>query len=181
MLKAWVETRAFLLYNKYERYDRYEKYDDKREGIMIAENIRLLRKRAGMSQEEAADIAGTSRQTFSKWEAGESTPDILACDKLAEAFGVTLDDLLHYEEEEERLPMPPKGKHMFGTVTVGARGQIVLPKRAREIFHIEAGDSIIVLGDEKQGIALLKAEEMVGFVQRALKKANEKANEEADK
>ena len=94
---------------------------------------------------------------------------------------MTLDDLLHYEEEEERLPMPPKGKHMFGTVTVGARGQIVLPKRAREIFHIEAGDSIIVLGDEKQGIALLKAEEMVGFVQRALKKANEKANEEADK
>ena len=140
---------------------------------MIAENIQLLRKRAGLTQEEVADIAGTSRQTFSKWETGESVPDVLACDKMANAFGVTLDDLLHYDEKANLLPFPPKGKHLFGTVTVGTRGQIVLPKKARENFHIEAGDSIVVLGDEPQGIALLKAEEMMEFIQKALKKGNE--------
>ena len=61
---------------------------------------------------------------------------------------------------------------MFGTVTVGARGQIVLPKKARDVFHIEAGDSIVVLGDIEQGIALIKAEDMMDFVNAAMKMAN---------
>jgi len=140
---------------------------------MIGENIQSLRKRAGLTQEEAADIAGTSRQTFSKWETGESVPDVVACDKLANAFGVTLDDLLHYNEKEKLLPLPPKGKYLFGTVTVGARGQIVLPKKAREVFHIEAGDSMMVLGDEAQGIALLKVDELMDFFQMAFQKSTE--------
>ena len=63
---------------------------------------------------------------------------------------------------------------MFGTVTVGARGQIVLPKKAREVFQIKAGDTIMVLGDEAQGIALDKADDMIDFVQQALKMANQK-------
>lgn len=142
---------------------------------MLAENIQRLRKRAKLSQEEMAEIAGTSRQTVSKWESGESIPDVIACDKLAEHFGVSLHDLLHYGEQQEVLPLPPKGKHLFGTVTVGARGQIVLPKRAREIFHIQAGDSIVVLGDEAQGIALIKADEMMGFIEKAMRGANEEA------
>ena len=67
-----------------------------------------------------------------------------------------------------------KREHMFGTVTVGARGQIVLPKKAREVFQIKAGDTIMVLGDEAQGIALVKADDMIDFVQQALKMANQK-------
>lgn len=63
---------------------------------------------------------------------------------------------------------------MFGTVTVGTRGQIVLPKKAREVFQIKAGDTIMVLGDEAQGIALVKADDMIDFVQQALKMANQK-------
>ena len=47
----------------------------------------------------------------------------------------------------------PKGKHIFGTVKVGERGQIVIPKEAREIFDINPGDTLLVLGDEEQGIA----------------------------
>mgnify|MGYP004634971333 FL=1 len=83
-----------------------------------------------------------------------------------------MEDLLHYEERNKELPLPPKGKYMFGTVTVGARGQIVLPKKARDVFHIEAGDSIVVLGDIEQGIALIKAEDMMDFVNAAMKMAN---------
>ena len=47
----------------------------------------------------------------------------------------------------------PKGKHAW-TVKVGEKGQIVIPKEAREIFSINPGDTLILLGDEKQGIAI---------------------------
>ncbi len=43
------------------------------------------------------------------------------------------------------------GKYIFGTVKVGERGQIVIPKEARKRFNINSGDNLIVLGDEKRG------------------------------
>ena len=47
----------------------------------------------------------------------------------------------------------PEGKYAW-SVTVGAKGQIVIPKEARDLFHIEPGDTLLLLGDEKQGIAI---------------------------
>ena len=47
----------------------------------------------------------------------------------------------------------PKGRYGW-TVTVGEKGQIVIPKQARELFGIKPGDSLIVLADEKRGIAI---------------------------
>ena len=47
----------------------------------------------------------------------------------------------------------PKGKYAW-TVTVGEKGQIVIPKQAREVFGISPGDTIVLLGDEKRGIAI---------------------------
>lgn len=47
----------------------------------------------------------------------------------------------------------PKGKYAW-TVKVGEKGQIVIPKEAREIFGINPGDTLILLGDEEQGIAI---------------------------
>lgn len=47
----------------------------------------------------------------------------------------------------------PKGKYAW-TATVGEKGQIVIPKQAREIFGIAPGDTLILLGDEKRGIAI---------------------------
>ena len=49
------------------------------------------------------------------------------------------------------------GKYIFGVVKVGDRGQIVIPKEAREVYDIKAGDSLLVLGDSK-GMAVLKTE-----------------------
>ena len=51
------------------------------------------------------------------------------------------------------MPIPPRGKHLFGTVKVGDRGQVVLPKKARDLFHIKPGDLLVVLGDENPGSA----------------------------
>ena len=50
-----------------------------------------------------------------------------------------------------------KGKYIFGVVKVGERGQIVIPKEAREVYGIKSGDSLLVLGDSK-GMAVLKTE-----------------------
>ena len=47
----------------------------------------------------------------------------------------------------------PKGKYAW-TATVGEKGQIVIPKQAREIFDIKPGDTLLLLGDEKRGIAI---------------------------
>jgi AbrB family looped-hinge helix DNA binding protein len=50
-----------------------------------------------------------------------------------------------------------KGKFLYGTVTVGERGQIVLPIEARKHFNIKPGDKLLVAGDLKKGLAIMKA------------------------
>ncbi|MEA4911541.1 MAG: AbrB/MazE/SpoVT family DNA-binding domain-containing protein [Oscillospiraceae bacterium] len=52
----------------------------------------------------------------------------------------------------------PEGKYMFGVARVGDKGQIVIPKKARDVFSIQPGDSLMVLGDEATGLALLPLE-----------------------
>ena len=134
---------------------------------MIAQNIIFLRKSRQWTQEELAELVGVSRQAVAKWETGETLPDLRSCCAMAEAFGVTLDNLVHYDPAETGIPIPPKGKHLFGTVTVGERGQVSIPKRAREIFHIQPGDQLLVLGDEERGLALLHQREVLHLAQAA--------------
>ncbi len=47
-------------------------------------------------------------------------------------------------------------KYIFGTVRVGEKGQIVIPKQSREIFDIKHGDTLLLLGDREQGIGIVK-------------------------
>jgi len=47
----------------------------------------------------------------------------------------------------------PKGKYAW-TATVGEKGQIVIPKQARELFDIRPGDTLVILGDESRGLAI---------------------------
>lgn len=119
----------------------------------LAKNLSQLRRAAGLSQEKAAEAVGVTRQALAKWEAGETTPDVLYSDKLAELYGVSLDDLLHYEQKPGSVPPPPRGKYVFGVVQMGERGQIVIPKRARELFGLERGTTLVVLGDTNPGTA----------------------------
>lgn len=62
-----------------------------------------------------------------------------------------------------------KGQHIFGTVKVGEKGQIVIPKEARRIFGIRPGDTLLVLGDEAQGLAVVKADVMQELAVNILK------------
>ena len=136
----------------------------------LAKNLSSLRRASGLSQEKAAEAAGVTRQALAKWESGETTPDVLHCDRLAELYGVSLDDLLHYEQKPGSVPPPPRGKHVFGVVQMGERGQIVIPKRARELFNLGKGDTLVVLGDTNPGtagIALVPAQLLTGLLELA--------------
>ena len=124
----------------------------------ISQNLSTLRQYHAYSQEGVAEKIGVSRQAVSKWESGESLPDIVNLDALASLYDVSIDDLIHFDQQKEKTAIPPKGKHLFGTVKVGERGQIVLPKKARDLFQIKQGDLLVVLGDENPesaGIALV--------------------------
>ncbi len=124
---------------------------------MIGKNLQKLRKQRGLTQEALAEAVGVARQTIAKWETEESTPDLEMSGKLASVLGVMLDDLVNAPENELDNRPGMKGKHMFGVVTVGDKGQIVIPVRARRVFNINPGDQLMVLGDENSGIALVDA------------------------
>ena len=126
----------------------------------MKENLVMLRNLRGYSQEEIAEKIGISRQAYAKWERGTTVPDIVKCSALAEVYGVSIDSLLKTEKAEGIGMIPPaqNGKHIWGSVLVGDRGQIVIPKEARDKFQITGGTRLIVLGDENEGIALIPAE-----------------------
>lgn len=127
---------------------------------MLSENIIMLRNLNGYSQEEVAEKVGISRQAYAKWEKGETVPDVERCLKLAELYGTSMDSLVRFDGRvgHTALAPGPKGKHIFGTVKINDRGQVVIPKEARELFGINPGDSIVILGDEAEGIAMIKAD-----------------------
>ena len=62
-----------------------------------------------------------------------------------------------YKSQKSIIMEAENGKYIFGVVKVGERGQIVIPKEAREVYGIKAGDSLLVLGDSK-GMAIVKTE-----------------------
>ncbi|KKB35677.1 helix-turn-helix domain-containing protein [Bacillus thermotolerans] len=131
---------------------------------MIGMNIRILRKKHRMSQEALAERVNVSRQTVAKWENGEALPDIYKSKMLAGLFQVTLDQLSDKMSEEEIRQLGPKGKQFFGVVKVGAQGEIIIPKRARELYQVHTGDKLVVLGeDDTNGLALLKSESFLEF------------------
>ena len=125
---------------------------------MIGKNLQKLRKMMNLTQEALAEKVGVARQTIAKWETEESTPDLEMSGRLASVLEVSLDDLVNAPEDELDNRPGMKGKHMFGVVTVGDKGQIVIPVRARRVFNINPGDQLMVPGDENSGIALVNAE-----------------------
>jgi len=126
---------------------------------MLKDNLIILRKMHGYSQEEIAEKIGISRQAYAKWESGATIPDIEKSSCLAKVYGITIDSLIKTETADGIgiIPPAPKGKNIWGSVTIDERGQIVIPKAARDKFGLIGGQRLIVLSDE-EGIALVPAE-----------------------
>lgn len=136
---------------------------------MIGDNIKFYRKKNQLTQDDIAEACNVTRQTVSKWENGETIPDIEKCDRLASFYGIKLDALMHYDEKvgNTKMAPPPEGKFLWGTVKLGNRGQIVIPKEAREKYGLQEGSRLVVLGDE-EGIALIQAEKFESQLKSAL-------------
>ena len=84
---------------------------------MLKDNLIMLRKLNGYSQEQIAEKIGISRQAYAKWESGATVPDIERAALLAEVYGVTIDGLLRTEDGDGLgvLPPAPKGKNIWGS------------------------------------------------------------------
>lgn len=63
-------------------------------------------------------------------------------------------------------------KRVFGTAKVGDRGQIVIPKEARELFDIRPGDTLLILGDEETGLVISRPEVLSDLANKILKDVN---------
>lgn len=126
---------------------------------MLKDNLLMLRTLHGLSQEEIAEKIGISRQAYAKWEKGITIPDIEKCVLLANLFEISLDNLVktEYVDGVGNLPPAPKGKNIWGITTINDRGQIVIPKAARDSLALQNGTRLIVLSDE-EGIALIAVE-----------------------
>ena len=71
----------------------------------------------------------------------------------------------------------PKGKYIFGTVKVGKKGQIVIPKEARDLFAIEEGDTLLILGDVSNGIIVSKPEVVNDMATQIFKNMESSSND----
>lgn len=126
---------------------------------MLKDNLVMLRRIAGYSQEQVAESIEISRQAYAKWESGATVPDVEKAASLAELYGVTIDGLMRTESVPDVgiVPPAPQGKSIWGSVTLGERGQVVIPKAARDELGLRPGERLIVASDEV-GVALIPAE-----------------------
>lgn len=146
---------------------------------MLKENLVMLRGLHGYSQEEIAEKINISRQAYAKWETGATVPDIEKCRLLAAVYGVTLDSLAGSgaEEGSGASVLTPAGKSIWGSLIINDRGQIVIPKGARERFHLTSGTRLIVLSDD-DGIALVPAERFEETIRKIIALAAAENREE---
>ena len=141
---------------------------------MLRDNLIMLRNIHGYSQEEIAGRIGISRQAYAKWENGATVPDIEKCMRISKIYGVTIDSLVKTTTLDGKgmIPPPQKGRNIWGSVTINERGQLVIPKDVREKFGLTGGQRLIVLTDDKEGIALIPAELFENKMRQAMEYAS---------
>ena len=69
----------------------------------LGNNLYQARKKKGLSQEDAAEKLGVSRQTISKWETDETLPDIRQAKQLSMLYGLSLDELISFDVEMQEI------------------------------------------------------------------------------
>ncbi len=121
-------------------------------------NLKIFRKKFGYTQDQIAEKVGVSRQAVAKWEKGETLPDIDNIIALADIYGVTIDSLVR-NVAAYRGPTPEK-QYMFGVVRLNEKSEITLPEKCKKVFGLSVGDTLLMLGDEERGIALIKIDEI---------------------
>ena len=86
--------------------------------MSLGSSLYHARKKSGLSQENVAEKLGVSRQTISKWETGETLPDIRQSKGLARLYHMTLDELIEYDFDEQQA------REMIDSVSEEAQAKI---------------------------------------------------------
>lgn len=125
--------------------------------ICIADNLRMLRYKNGYTLEAIAEIISVSRQSVSKWEAGDSVPDIMNCVKLASLYKISLDELVNMPlKDMEKNEISSDGNRICGVLDILPENTIQIPEVVMDMFSIRSGDKVLILADRNQGIAMVK-------------------------
>lgn len=130
--------------------------------MRFAENLMALRRSRGWSQEELGDTLGVSRQTVSKWETGQTTPELEKLIELAEVFGLSIDQLVGREAAGER-PGPPAAGECSACPRRGVRYEYISPRRlwGVPLVHVRLGggsrpvSGIVAVGNVAVGVVAL--------------------------
>lgn len=101
--------------------------------MTLHEKIYELRKKNGLSQEALAESLGVSRQSVSKWETGEATPEVNKLLSLSKLFGVTTDYLLNDETEEENVSETAKNEMPSSDFEVTSVSESTPTKKGRNV------------------------------------------------
>ena len=127
----------------------------------VLRQVRISKK---MTQEELAEKLDVSRQTIAKWENGESIPDIMRCSQLAEIFDIDMDNVASmFIQRDINKAMNAKRKFIFGKCRI-KHNRIVIPEDAQCVFGLKDGDELLLVGDIKQGMALIPISGVDDFV-----------------
>lgn len=145
---------------------------------MKESNLKKLRKTARLTQEQVAEKLNVSRQSVAKWESGDALPDIDNCIMLARLYNVTIDDLVGYAKDEKTDA--PSGKHVFGVVKIDSKKRIVIPEKVFDVFELKTGDKLLMIGDETQGIAMVKLNSFLAATAEIMKIIQETDSDEEE-
>lgn len=145
---------------------------------MKESNLKKLRKTARLTQEQVAEKLNVSRQSVAKWESGDALPDIDNCIMLAKLYNVTIDDLVGYAKDEKTDA--PSGKHVFGVVKIDSKNRIVIPEKVFDVFELKTGDKLLMIGDETQGIAMVKLNSFLAATAEIMKIIQETDSDEEE-
>ena len=116
---------------------------------MLSENLKVLRKQKGFSQEELAVRVNVVRQTVSKWEKGLSAPDADAVIKLAEVFGVSVNELLGEEikTEENRMEVAEQLSRLNALLAIQMQRKQQLRKNIFTVIGIATKNPALMVID----------------------------------
>lgn len=112
--------------------------------MTFAENLKMLRKQAGMSQEQLAEKIGVSRQAVTKWETGAGIPDIENIMAISTLFDISIDDLLSNESGSKKLP---ETDYLYESVT-----EYDIDESKRYDMKLGGAKRLVLVGDEGEKI-----------------------------
>ena len=129
----------------------------------FAEHLMALRKQRGWSQEELGSQIGVTRQTVSKWEMGQSTPELEKLVELSRLFGMSIDRLVGLEAVEERHDPWEEPVHRTGARSYGIFYEYISPVKVFNLplIHIRLGygpqvaKGIVAIGNLAVGVVAI--------------------------